>query len=121
MVTTRGHRILISQLSLPIRASCQCRQVDLLLSDRNGKLGGNGDCGFDLLLPIVEVHVSDIVLWRMHVWVVLIFPVFDLENGGNSLLTEGDLVPSRTADDHSWVQVELVGIDGCAHDLGQSL
>ena len=82
-------------------------------------MGSDGNCRSYLLLPIVEVHVSDVVLWRMDVRVVLVFPVFDLQDCGQSLLTEGNLVTSRAAGDHPLVQVELVCVDCFAHDLGQ--
>lgn len=82
-------------------------------------MGSHGNCRFDLILPIVQVHVSDVVLWRMGVWVVLVLPILDLEHGGQSLLTEGDLVASRAADDEPLVQVELVCVDNRAHDLCQ--
>jgi len=80
----------------------------------------SGRC-FHVLQPVVEIHMSNTVLRGVGVRVVLVFPILDLEDGGKSLLTEGDLVPSRTAHDHPLVQVELVGVDGCAHDLRQGL
>jgi hypothetical protein len=66
-------------------------------------MGSAGNCRLYLLLPIVEVHVSDVVLWRVDVRVILVFPVLDLEDGGQSLLTEGNLITSGAADDHPLV------------------
>jgi hypothetical protein len=68
-------------------------------------MGCDSNCRFYLLYPIVEVHVSDVILRRMNVWVVLVFPVFNLEDCRESLLTEGNLITSRTADNHPLVQV----------------
>jgi len=68
-------------------------------------MGCDSNCLFYLLYPIFEVHVSDVILRRMNVWVVLVFPVFNLEDCRESLLTEGNLITSRTADNHPLVQV----------------
>jgi len=53
-------------------------------------------------LPIVEVHVGDGVLWGMNVWIILVFTVFDLEGGGQSHLTEGNLVPCGEPTSTRW-------------------
>jgi hypothetical protein len=79
----------------------------------------SGHGSLDLFFPIVDIHLSYSVLWRMVVWIVLIFPVLDLQDGGDSLLTEGYLIPSGTADDRPLVQIKPVGVDGIAYHLSQ--
>jgi hypothetical protein len=61
--------------------------------------------------------MRNIVLCGVSIRVILVFLVLNLQDGCESLRTEGDLIPSRTARYDMWVQVKLIGVDGCAHDL----
>lgn len=80
-------------------------------------MGGGSHRRLDLLFPVGQIHMRNIILWRMNIRVILVFPVLNLQDGCKSLLTEGDLIPSGTAGYDVWVQVKLIGVNGCAHDL----
>lgn len=95
-------------------------QVNLLdISEWNCQMSNGGYGRLYLLLPVVEIHVSNGVFGRMVIRVAFIPKVFNLQDGRNSLRTEGPLVPSGTARDHLLVQVELISIDGLTHHLSQ--
>jgi hypothetical protein len=61
--------------------------------------------------------MRNIILRGMNIRVILVFLVLNLQDGRKSLRTEGDLIPSRTAGYDVWIQVKLIGVNGCAHDL----
>lgn len=61
--------------------------------------------------------MRNIVFWGVNIRVIFVFLVLNLQDGCESLLTEGNLIPSRTARYYVWIQVKLIGVDGCAHDL----
>ncbi len=75
-------------------------------------------CGFDLLEPVIEIHVVNRILRRMVIRVELaFFIILDLQPSGQTLLTEGGFVPSVTACDEHRLQVEPVSKDCFAHHL----
>jgi hypothetical protein len=61
--------------------------------------------------------MRNIVLWGVKIGIIFIFLVLNLQGGCESLRTEGELIPSRTARYHVLVEVKLIGVNGCAHDL----
>jgi hypothetical protein len=83
----------------------------------NSQMGRDRCRCFHLLQPIVEIHVGNTILQRVVVWIAFAFVILDLEAGGDSLLTEGDLIPSATADHEPGRQVKLISPDGFAHHL----
>lgn len=85
----------------------------------NSQMSGGDERGLDLLLPVIEIHSCNCVLRLMVIRVAFIPKVFNLQDGRNSLRTEGSFVPSGTARDHPLVQVELISIDGLTHHLSQ--
>lgn len=87
---------------------------------RNSQMGRDRYRCLHLLQPIVEIHVSNSVLWRVVVWIAFALVTLDLQTGWYSLLTEGNLISSATADDELRRQVKLVCPDGLAHHLCQS-
>jgi hypothetical protein len=60
-----------------------------------------GGCSLHLLQPVVDVHVGNTILGSMIIWIAFVFVAFDLKAGGYALRTEGDLVPSATANDET--------------------
>lgn len=95
-------------------------QVDLTIrSYWNSQMSDGSYRCPDLLFPVVEIHSCNCVPWLMVIRVAFIPKVFNLQDGRNSLRTEGSLVPSGTARDHPLVQVELISIDGLTHHLSQ--
>jgi len=85
----------------------------------NSQTGSDSSRCLHLFQPVAEIHVSDIVLRRVDVWIVLVIVTFDLQCGCYSLLTEGDLITSATADNERGDQVKLIGPDCFAHHLSQ--
>ena len=71
----------------------------------------------DLFDPVVEIHVGNTVLCRVVVRIAFAFVILDLEGGWYSLLTEGNLISSATADNEPGRQVKLISPDCFAHHL----
>jgi hypothetical protein len=71
-----------------------------------------------LLKPVVEIHMGNIILCRVIVWITFDIIILDLEPCGYTLLTEGDFIPSATADNKTRRQVELICKDNFVHHLG---
>jgi hypothetical protein len=77
-------------------------QAQFLLVDPD-KICSNGNCRFDLLKPVVNIHMVDRILRGMVIGVLFtLVIVFDLKDGCDALLTEGSLISSRTSFDKNW-------------------
>lgn len=111
----------ICHILLPLVGLKQDRYVNLLRrANRDGEVGSDGNCRLYLLLPIIKVHISDVVPRGMGIWVLIVTPmILNLQDGCQSLRTEGYLVPSRAARDQLLVQVELISVDDLTHLLCQ--
>ena len=90
--------------------------IDLFYRHSQTRCEGGGQ--FHLFQPVGEIHISDGILRRVIVRVLLAFVALDLQNGWNSLRTEGDFIPSAAAKDETWRKINLVVRNGLAHHLG---
>ena len=64
--------------------------------------------------------MGDAVLWGVVVRITFALVALDLQTGWYSLLTEGNLVASTTADNERGRQVKLISPDCFAHHLSYS-
>jgi hypothetical protein len=76
--------------------------------------------GLHLLQPVTEVDVGYGILCCVVVGIAFGFVILDLQACRYSLLTEGNLVPSATADNEPGRQVKLISPDCLAHHLSHS-
>jgi hypothetical protein len=82
----------------------------------------NNNCGLYLLEQISGIYKSDVILWRMIVWITIIslaFIILNLYNGRYTLLTEGAFIPSVTAFNDTRLQVEWIRSEDLAQVLSQ--
>jgi hypothetical protein len=61
-------------------------------------MSGYGNGGFDLLQPIVGVHVCDTIQRCVFERIAFGIIILDLQCSGYALLTEGQLIASATTD-----------------------
>jgi hypothetical protein len=68
----------------------------------NTKMGSNCCRCFDLFQPVIEIYMRKVIQGRMLKRVRFSLIVLNLQPGRYSLLTEGNLIPSATADYELW-------------------